>query len=491
MLIILMTLLWTPPTKGIITVKRLTEQKGYVDIYIRDHDIVKESDIILHIINLDDIENILDNITENIDLMKIKNKELLQLELLDARNKLLTLKPKYNRHRRGLINGIGGISKFLFGTMDDEDRQNIQKYLFSIDEIKTNNNQQILINDYFNVTLNHLKTVIKNDREKIEKELNTINKFLEVENERNIYLEQFTNIQLLKNKIEHIQDNIISAKHGIIHPSILTSNEIKKYEIDYNKLKYIQFGTTFLNNSYLIFGIKIPKTFITIRLRFIVPLPNNQSYEIDSNIEKTFEFENKMYKFEENKNLKDLKLSNHCLVKRNCELIKNKDLEIIQLDIDKIVIKNAFNISTIQTCNSEKIILNGNYLLNFNNCSIRIKDYYFSNILEHTKEIQLIESDKLLKNFTYKITLDEINMENQKNVKNIKELKMHTKLTYGYNILIVITIIIIITLICVKHKKIIIKLNNRIQENSNLKGGVVTYKNNTDKIDDFLNKISK
>ena len=46
-----MTLLWTPPTKGIITVKRLTEQKGYIDIYIRDHDIVKESDIILHIMN--------------------------------------------------------------------------------------------------------------------------------------------------------------------------------------------------------------------------------------------------------------------------------------------------------------------------------------------------------------------------------------------------------------------------------------------------------
>ena len=51
-------------------------------------------------------------------------------------------------------------------------------------------------------------------------------------------------------------------------------------------------------------------------------------------------------------------------------------------------------------------------------------------------------------------------MENQKNVKNIKVLKMHTKLIYGYNILIVITIIIITQLIYVKHKKVIINLNN-------------------------------
>lgn len=53
-----------------------------------------------------------------------------------------------------------------------------------------------------------------------------------------------------------------------------------------------------------------------------------------------------------------------------------------------------------------------------------------------------------------------------------------------------ITIIIITTLSSIKHKKIIIKLNSRIDENSNLKIKV-TYKNNSNKIGDFLNKISK
>lgn len=110
---------------------------------------------------------------------------------------------------------------------------------------------------------------------------------------------------------------MISAKYGIAHSSILTYKEIEKYAIDYNKLKYIQIGTTFFYNSYLIFGIKIPKTFITTKLRHIVPLPNDHNDEIDSVIEQTIEIENRIYKFEENKYVKNLKLSNHSLLKNN------------------------------------------------------------------------------------------------------------------------------------------------------------------------------
>lgn len=253
---------------------------------MKNQEIVKESDIILHIVNLNEIENILDQMKDNIVLMKTKNKEILQLELSDAKNKLENLIPKQNRQRSGLINGIGSMSKWLFGTMDDGVRQSIEKHLFKIDEIENNYDQQVLINDYFNETINHLKTIIKNDRNIIEKELNSINKLLKTENEKNVYLEHLLTIQLIKSKIEHLQDNVISAQYGMVHPSILTSNEIKKYEIDYNKLKHIQIGTTYFNKSCLIFGIKIPKTFITVKLSYIVPLPNDHNEEINSISEK-------------------------------------------------------------------------------------------------------------------------------------------------------------------------------------------------------------
>lgn len=488
MLTLLIILLWTQQIEGIMNTKRITEQKGFVDIYIKSQEIVQETDVVLHIINLHDIETILDNMTENIKLMKIDNKEMLNLELSDAKNKLLTLLPKQSRQRRGLINGIGSIQKWLFGTMDDEDRQNIQKQLFNIDEIVNNNNQQIIINDYFNITINHLKMVITNDRQKIQEELNSINKFLKIENNKSRYLEQLSNIQLIKSRIEHLQDNVISAKYGLVHPSILTSNEIKKYNIDYNKLKYIQCGTTFVNGSYLVLGVKIPKKFIIVKLRIIVPLPNIHNNEIDAITEKSFEFENKTYRFEENKHLKDLKLSTHCTIKNNCQLVSNKDFEIIQLDIDTIIIKNAMNISVNETCNSEKVMLNGNYLINFSNCSIRIKDYYFSNTIENIKEKQIIENPNTTQNFTHKLSFQEIELQQKNNVKNIKTLNYHTKLTYGCNFFIIIVVLILIVLILTKHKQIKIKLNRRIQENSNLKGGEVTYIKN-DPIDDFLANI--
>ena len=111
-----------------------------------------------------------------------------------------------------------------------------------------------------------MKEVVKTDRRIMETELNSIHKCLETENDKHIYLEQLSNIQLIKNRIEHLQDNLILAKYGVAHPSILTSSEIEKYAIDY-KLKYIQIGATFFNNSCLVFLIKIPKSFITVKLK--------------------------------------------------------------------------------------------------------------------------------------------------------------------------------------------------------------------------------
>ena len=98
---------------------------------------------------------------------------------------------------------------------------------------------------------------------------------------------------------------------------------------------------------------------------------------------------------------------------------------------------------------------------------------------------QIINNIDILRNFTNKITFEQIKEEHKINVRNIKELNFHKRITYSCNILIIIVILIIFIIIITKHKNIKISLNNRIQENSNLKGGEVTYKN----IDHFINSI--
>ncbi len=250
-MLIAILLIWTHPSYGLLTTMKLTEQTGFVDIQLRTQDIVKDTDIVVHAINIEEIENIINDITDNIILMKTSNKDILQAELLEVRNKLKTLIPKEKRQKRGLINAIGTISKWTFGTMDDYDRQTIENHFLQTDKKMT---EQIHVNEHFNLTIEQIKNIVKSDRKEIERSVNSINKRINEEYQQHMYLEQFTKIQLIKSKIEQIQDNIVSAKYGIIHPNILTNYEITKYQIDFNKLKFLQLGIATFNNTFLPFA---------------------------------------------------------------------------------------------------------------------------------------------------------------------------------------------------------------------------------------------
>lgn len=434
--------------------------------------------------------------TDDIILMKASNKDILQAELLEARNKLMTLVPTKTRQKRGLINAIGTISKWTFGTMDDYDRQTIQKHFLQTDETL---NQQIHINDHFNLAIEQIKNIVKNDRKEIEKSFNAINKMEDQEHQQHMYLQQMSKIQLIKSKIEQIQDNVVSAKYGLVHPSILTNHEIIKYNIDFNKLKYLQLGIATFNNTFLILGIKIPKVFIQAKIRKIVPLPNKEQKEIEANIEEVFTYKNKTMQFEENKHFRQLKSSTHCITTKNCKLVTSKELEIIALDEKTIMIKNSVNLFVNNTCNKNHTILNGNYILQFNNCSIKINDYYFSNLVEKVEgNIMSFRYDDI-KSFTEKLTFEQINEENKINFQNISNLKIHNKIIYGCNIFLILIIILVIAIWKTKFSHIKINLNNQIQENSDLKGRVVTYANTyvdmktnePDKFEEFLNEINK
>lgn len=46
----------------------------------------------------------------------------------------MTLIPIKTRQKLGLINAVETLSKWTFGTMDDYDRQNIQKHLLQTNE---------------------------------------------------------------------------------------------------------------------------------------------------------------------------------------------------------------------------------------------------------------------------------------------------------------------------------------------------------------------
>lgn len=85
---------------------------GDIDIQIRNQEIVRETDIlvIVHIIDIKQIEKIINEMTDNINLINIIHKDI-STRIVSSRNKLLTLIPISSRQKRELINAISSMSK--------------------------------------------------------------------------------------------------------------------------------------------------------------------------------------------------------------------------------------------------------------------------------------------------------------------------------------------------------------------------------------------
>jgi len=170
MTVILMTVAVTT-TSGTLTSQEILDQDGYAQIEMKNQEIIITTDIVVHIINLKDIDNILYEIEKNIQMTNNDNRHILQTELMETTNKLYTLYGSHNRNRRGLVNVVGSSAKWLFGTMDEEDRKEVEKHISTFRENMQETddalNKQIYINTYFNDTIKYIEEIVKSDRDTI------------------------------------------------------------------------------------------------------------------------------------------------------------------------------------------------------------------------------------------------------------------------------------------------------------------------------------
>lgn len=111
-------------------------------------------------------------------ILNLENhRDFFSKRITTTKNKIKTLLPY--RRKRGLWNSAGTGFNWIFGTMDSEDRQDIESHLNVIDQnnhnLINNLNQQISINENFNKTFMQIKTIIETDRTKILEKLNKLN----------------------------------------------------------------------------------------------------------------------------------------------------------------------------------------------------------------------------------------------------------------------------------------------------------------------------
>lgn len=162
MLLLWIMILLLPISQQTVTIEKIESLSGYAEIKIDEVEIMSKSDIILHIIHPQEILTVINNfeiIINSTDLEENKNVTLTQIKIL--KNKVKTIIP--HTFRRGLINFGGKILNWLYGTMDDDGRQDIDNHLKTIDKNNhkaiQNINQQIKINDNFNRTLTFTKDI--------------------------------------------------------------------------------------------------------------------------------------------------------------------------------------------------------------------------------------------------------------------------------------------------------------------------------------------
>lgn len=464
-----------------MTIERVQTELGYSEIKIDTVEIPDKFEIILHRVYPEEIFDLVRKLESNLKIIELEDhRDLVENRIKSIKNKIKTLVP--HRVRRGLVNLGGSTLKWIFGTMDNDDRQNIENHLTVVDQnnhkLMQTINQQIKINENFNRTFRQIKDIIETDRTKILARLNQLN-FTEFKIlSENLFLEQMFKIDHIERQVEHIQDNIASARLGLLHPNILTDEEINEYEIDFNKLSNIRLAVAKHVDNSLVFAIKIPVHNIVTNKILLVPIVNSEGKQIDSGIEYIIRHKNRMLTYIAGKSLKELSESKNCINLSNCKFLRNDKEEILSIEDNMIIINNIKIGKLKSTCDERIMSLSGNYFINFNNCTVKINDREFTNNLRiFTQKFVLPKFEN--KSYDSKpLDFEKIVLENANNLEKLKELRYHKIVNYSLGpIFVIILVLIVIASVFIKRNKSQIKIENKIQENPKTEEGGVTFLN--------------
>lgn len=480
----MLALAMVSPIQATLTIEQIHSESGFAEIKMGEVEIVDRFDIILHIIHPKEILDIITSLEDNIKNLSISSQGILLNRVQSLRIKTSTLLPKTllpERSKRGLINAVGKGFKWLFGTLDEDDKLSIESHLKITDEnnhkVIETVNEQIKINENFNNSFSILKNILESDRNKIVSEFETINSLQKKILEREIFLEQQLRVQTLQEYLEKIQDNIVSARVGIAHPSILSEEEIENYKIDIKKLSNIKVGIAKLRDDAIVFAIKIPTRMVQVNKKLIIPIANSNNKQIDDDIEYLVRIKNKTFTFQNNFSSQELQLSKHCIIKKNCKLINSPEEEIIEIGNDFVVLNNIKNKHFASSCDEREVLLSGNFIINFVNCSINVgTKTFYNNILEFTERF-VIPNKINITLHDHTLNFENITLHQENNLKVIKELKLHNIVNYSLGTGSIVLVIVILLIIVCKRKAIEVKM---IRENHQLKDGRVTLPNNND-----------
>lgn len=436
--------------------------------------LVKKYDYIIHVINLEDIGAVIQQFHHNLDIIgDLPHRDMARAQLLEMEDALHTLLPR--RKTRGLVNVGGALMKFVFGTMDEEDRQNVEEQQRVMAE---NNhqliegfNQQIVINNNFNKSIQTLRSVLVADRGEITNSINKMKDANENLIKENLATLQLLKINILKRKMENLQQTVASARLGIFSPTLLTKEEIETFKIDVEKLKQIKIGLVTSQNMAISLIIKVPLERITLKKSVIIPVPNGENLQIDEGMEYIVRLGDKAFSYVEGRTFFELTESRSCVIRQPCRMVKKTQQDIIQLDDSIVVVINANSTNLKSTCDSRGLRLQNHYYIHFNNCTLKLGDSTFTNRWTKLEQSFAIPPREFSFSTERPIVFEDIVLTQEENIKKIHELYVHRVVTttIGVTTFALLVGVAITVIILFRRQR---RVSVRITENRITKGTV-------------------
>lgn len=455
-----------------LDVQYLNDGQGFIMIKNEELQIINNYRKILYTIDLDSWKENLIIIKNNIANFSFCNHYPTMLHNFNAlEEEINNLLPHHTRTKRGLINIIGKGLKFIAGTMDADDELEIRQKL-ELNEKNNENiiyslNDQVRINDQFNTAMKKVTNHINKQQKQINYQLSNLieraSKDITIEHMQHIYQIQY-DIQLLREQVRKVKENLMLCRLGILGRDILTLQEIKTYNITLKDLMFIK-SSAILHDSKIIFIVMIPSFCNQTYHKIIMePIPNKNKLELDTPYRELILSNDTWYQYTEEiiimkKHLKIIK--DQCIeniLKDNplCNFIINESVEIKQLTNNIVITKNILKTKLTHNCNMYNVTLYGNTVINFENCQININNNIYENININENFILPIFKDVKIKNITLNISLSELHFKNIENRKILEEIKTNNvitnSITFSTIVIIIIALLIMFTFVFLKSK---------------------------------------
>lgn len=427
-------------------------------------------------INLGTIDLNLNHIEKIASSFKIKDhlQETLSRKIEIARGKLNSLQP--HRQKRGLINALGTIVKYIAGNPDQEDLQIIQSSLGTLqtraNELTNNQMNQIIINDSFQGRINNISNTLR----KISSKISLINNTLRQDDAME-HINLIFNTDLLIHALEDIEEQIEFSKQDMINKNIL-SLEDKQYI--FQKLVQQNMNLKFIDEifQYSSGSITISKDNAIILVK--IPILDDNPYDllqlqtvsinqtkINTDIQWVAKNQHNIIRQKKKCKIcdKSTPLEDECIYnilthqKPKCWMIRTEQQTSIKEIMRGIIfIDTKSNLEVYSSCGDSRV-LSEPTVIETENCTINVLNYTF-----HSEDRFMPKEEYLVPTYnkqpgTVNNLYDEpedISIHNLKYLKDIQlttQLYQRTTIAGGTAIIIAITTISFLFLVIIIRKK--------------------------------------